>query len=462
MKTKKRNLLNLFICFVFASFIMGGCSMKSAGLSILEGGAAYMEKPSMELVLDRMNTAAAAARLSEEILKNIVITDTTDWPQRITGFSKDDLQPVTQALLLDGAYAAHGGLLSPVKANVVQVQNILYELPPDLYSQSGSCYKDGEKTLINGFYYHVKFNEKFDDGVEIEKKSLLDMKASDIGAVVASSAKSIFINQKCDSVPKKSRVKKREGLPKLITEGGEHSKSETSYTGVGNAFCSIIDSQKEENKLRPLYDKMNGLKIDIAEKYEQISVLEKAKDAIGKGEEPQGDDIPDTQDGCDHAIGEIRKDLEEDVAGIDGEKSLKSQLEDAELAFFEALANAGDSYTEIDEGQKKILTNIIDACTGMQEMLTGALTLTGVAIAKLPGALTGLPDELKALTDSVKNKEAKAVYIPLRLARLRFNAGNVIDNIKGIATVIDLDLKIANNIKKEAKKLLEKMEASDA
>ncbi len=450
MKTKKKNLLNPFVFFVFASFIMGGCSMKSAITSFGEIGGSVMEKPSMELVLDRMNTAAAAARLSNLILEEMHITATTDWPQRVTGFSKDDLQAMIPALALDGAYAAHGGLVSPVKANVVQVQNILYRLPPDLYSQSGSCYKNGEKTLINGFYYHVEYNGTSDEDVSVTRKSLLDMDASEIGAVVASSAKSIFINQKCDN----DGIKKRVGKLKPIAFEGGFGKR---YKGVKEAFFSIIENTEEDN-LSELYDEMNKLKQEVAERSERISVLEKAKDAISKGEKPRGRDLPSTKKGCDDEISVLRQSLQEK----------KEDLEDAKNSFFTALANAGDRSStgtgekDTDEEKKAILTNVIDACTGMQEMLTGALTLTGVAIAKLPGALTGLPDELKALTDSVKNKEAKAVYIPLRLARLRFNAGNVIDNIKGIATVIELDLKIANNIKKEAQKLLKRMEASDA
>ena len=450
MKTKKKNLLNPFIFFVFASFIMGGCSMKSAVTSIGEMGAAYLEKPSMELVLDRMNTAAAAARLSGKILNEIPITDTTDWPQRITGFSKDDLQPVTQALLLDGAYAAHGGVLSPTKANVVQVQNILYKLPPDLYSQSGSCYKNGEKTLINGFYYHVKYSA---DGkkVLVDRKSLLEMSASEIGAVVASSAKSIFVNKKCNT--DKISVTKREGFLEPIPMLERH------YEGVVAAFVGTIENRNEADDLGKLYNTLNDLKKEVAEGSERISVLEKAKDAITKGKKTQGYNLPDTKEECDEEIEAIRMSLEK---GTESEESTKSQLESAKTAFFEALDKAGDSSTGTDKGQKEILTNVVDACTGMQEMLTGALTLTGVAIAKLPGAVTGLPNELKALTDSVKNKEAKAVYIPLRLARLRFNAGNVIDNVKGIASIINLDLKIANNIKKEAKELLKRMEAPDA
>ena len=63
MQFSKFPLFNQFILVVFLLF-MSGCSGKSLLTSALEGGASYLENPSMELVLDRMNTAAAAAELS--------------------------------------------------------------------------------------------------------------------------------------------------------------------------------------------------------------------------------------------------------------------------------------------------------------------------------------------------------------------------------------------------------------
>jgi len=450
MEIKKKNVLNPLILFILASFIMGGCSMKSGMTSSFEMGAAFIEKPSMELVLDRMNTAAAAARLSDKILNTIEITETTDWPQRIVGFSKEDLQPVTQALLLDGAYAAHGGILSPIKANVVQVQDILYTIPPDLYSQSGSCYRNGEKTLINGFYYHVK------NASTIEKKSLLELPAGEIAAVVASSAKSIFINKKCN--PEEALIK-REGLLKPILIA-EDATSTDSYAGVILAFVNTIENGDEANNLSGSYQDLNDLKEEIIDKSKRLSELEKAKDTILNGKTPVGYNLPSTEEGCDKEITDIRMSLEK---GTESEEGLKSRLKSAKDIFGKALKDVDVSAcTGTDKGQKEMLINIIDACTGMQEMLTGALNLTGIAIAKLPNSVIGLPDEFKSLINSVKDKEVKAVYIPLRLARLRFNAGNVIDNIKGIATVIKLDLFIANKIKSKSKELLKRMEVPDA
>jgi hypothetical protein len=442
---------NLFIVVLFLLFL-NGCTGKSIITSALEGGASYLENPSMELVLDRMNTAAAAAELSDAILNEIDITDSTDWPQRVIGFSKEDIQPTLQALALDGAYVAHGGIVSPIKANVVQVQHVLYELPPDLYSQSGTCYKKGEKTLINGFYYHVGgrgikngTEDKTETVYSITQKNLLDLDFGTISTAVKQSAKNIFVNTECGSNDETlTNIVKREGLLRSVKSGLRR------YQGVMAALMGIVSNGDE---IQASYKNLDKLKKKIEEVSQELKKLEKSRNDFITGERDNLLIPYDSKDKYDDEITSRKSFLQENEA----------ELEDCEQLFLKNLEKISENDPAImeDAGKKKVLINIVDACTGMLEMLTGALTLTTISIAKLPTSVVGLPAEVQALVDSVKNKDVKAVYIPLRLARLRFNGGNVIDNIKLLAKIINIELSLTNKVKSEVEELLSKSGPAD-
>ena len=446
MQLREFKLSNLFIVVLFLLFL-NGCTGKSIITSALEGGAAYLENPSMELVLDRMNTAAAAAELSDAILNDIDISDSTDWPQRVIGFSTEDIQPTLQALALDGAYVAHGGIVSPIKANVVQVQHVLYELPPDLYSQAGTCYKKGEKTLINGFYYHVggrgikngKKN-KAEPVYSITQKNLLDVDSGTIFTVAKQSAKNIFVNTECDPNDETlTHIVKREGLLRSVESGLRR------YQGVMAALMGIVSNGDE---IQASYKSLDKLKKDIEEVSQELKKLEKSRNDFVTGERDNLLRSYDSKDQYDEEITSKKSFLKEN----------EPELDDYEELFLKDLEDISESDPAVmeDAGKKKVLVNIVDACTAMQEMLTEALILTTISIAKLPSSVVGLPTELQALVDSVKNKDIKAVYIPLRLARLRFNGGNVLDNIRLISGLINLELSLTNKVKSEVEELLSK------
>jgi len=147
VETKRLKFFIVCGFFLLASQMLTSCAVFRTGL---ESGSAYLEQPSMELVLDRLNTASSASMMVDVIFNDMAVSDTATWPRRLEKFADKDLQPVLRALALDGAYVSHGGFISPIKAHVVQAQHILYELPPDMYSSGGDFYKNGEETIING------------------------------------------------------------------------------------------------------------------------------------------------------------------------------------------------------------------------------------------------------------------------------------------------------------------------
>ena len=155
--------VTLLLLFIVTQLLSGCAVMRGAA----EGGMAMMEEPSMELVLDRLNTAAAAADIAHTCFNEVAVSDEVTWPKDLDNIQKKDIKPILNALAADGAYAAHGGIISPIKAHIALAQNVLYEIPPDLYAPAGSCYENGEETIINGIYYKINI-EQTPDGPQIK------------------------------------------------------------------------------------------------------------------------------------------------------------------------------------------------------------------------------------------------------------------------------------------------------
>lgn len=406
---KVRILISIAMLFLVTQFLFG-CAV---GRGILEGGAAYMEKPSMELVLDRMNTAAAATDLASTAFNKTTIGAESTWPKELESFSKESIKPIMVALGSDGAYAAHGGLISPIKAHVVQAQQILYDVPPDMYSGAGTCYKKGEPTLINGFYYKVYSQTKF----ESKSPTINEIK----NAIIASSKNIFNLSYKCPE--NSSQVLRRKGI--IAEKGGEYD----------NIWAALLKILPNGEKIEDRFKEYNDIKEDLLRLSDEIALCEGDKTRLKNNEEP------------------IKY---ENIAEIDEElnikkteaNELKNKLKGSKDNFNTVLDEISEfKGTVTDEKQLKTLANIVDVCKATEGLLTDAAILTVVALSKLPTSLTNLPNELKKMTHPKKG--VQNIYIPLRLARLRFNMGNVVDNIKIIATVMKNDLGITIKIHKE-------------
>lgn len=413
---KVRILISIVILFLITQFLFG-CAV---GRGILEGGAAYMENPSMELVLDRLNTAGAAAHLASTAFNNTTIGAESTWPKELESFSEKAIKPIMVALGSDGAYAAHGGLISPIKAHVVQAQQILYDLPPDMYSGAGTCYRKGEPTIINGFYYKVYSQDK----VESKNATINEIKS----AIVASSKNIFDLSYQCPE--NSSQVRRRKGI--IAEKGGE-------YDNIWNALHRILPNGE---KIKDEVKKYEDTKKALLCLSNEIALLEGDKTRLKNNEKPISKKYEN--------LTKIDEDL--NIMKTEAEE-LKNKLKESKNSLntvFEEISEFKGRIT--DEKELKTLANIVDVCKAAEGLLADATTLTVVALAKLPTSLTNLPNELKQLVNPKKG--VQNIYIPLRLARLRFNMGNVADNIKIIAIVLKNDLMLIAKIHKEVHGLI--------
>ncbi len=429
MKTPmKKNTKNLILLGVLIIFTQGfyGCAALTVATEAASAG--FLEQPSMELVLDRLNTASAAAELATVTFNDVPISDTSTWPKELNSMSGKDIMPVFRALALDGAYASHGGLISPVKAHVVLSQNVLYIVPPDMYSSAGSCYKKGESTIINGYYYKIN---SYND-IEYKDKPSGD----EIERAVKMGAENIFITTKCRG---SQTLVKRKG--KLKPQSGGVIKQ-----NIMQALYDILPNGKAIKAAYKEYDKIKKELLDIAE---TLAVLAKDKTKVEDGEKP------------------VRRystvaDIEEQIAiTLERKEEAGLELEERTMILKQVLENISEYKGEVTKpSDLKTLRNIIEACKAVEGLLGETVGVTTIAIAKLPQSIMNIHNEIKQMGGTAKGvnlgglSTVKAAYLPLRLARLRFNTGNVLDNIKAIVTVIMKETTVIATIHMELDDLL--------
>jgi Putative peptidoglycan binding domain len=412
----KKNMMKgaLLVLFVL---LFTGCAMVRAPLEIVES---MNEEPSVELVLDRMNTAAAAAQLAQSALNDVPISDSAEWPNRMESFTKKDIQPVMRSLALDGAYAAHGGVVSPIKAHVVEVQELLYELPPDMYSPAGSFYNWGESTMINGMYYRVYNKDKI---VKKTKPSLEEMKHA-----IGSAAKNLFVTKKTGEVSKRNGVLKN----------WQHIESrDNTYRSVMDAVFDIIP-EVDGHDLRAAYDDYMAAQSDYRDAEKKVSALSQQQEKAGKVE-------GNTSAKDSRAAEEIEKQLKSEQEAA---KKLKDVADEKKDIFKDLFGKIKDQDVVLSASQLDTLKNCVAACKGVEGLLADSVSLMTVAIVKAPKAVMNLPNEIKELKVH-KKPSASSLWVPLRLARLRCNASNIVGNVKTVVSSLKANLGLVMKIHKQ-------------
>ncbi|MEH0022105.1 MAG: peptidoglycan-binding protein [Desulfobacter sp.] len=442
LKQKRKRIKGFYtpvvILFVFSQFLIS-CSVVRTGM---ESGSALMEDPSMELVLDRMNTAGAASDLVTVVLNEMPISDTACWPRRLESFSEKDLEPLLKALSLDGVYQSHGGIVSPIKAHVVQVQNILYEVPPDMYALSGDFYTKGEATIINGTYYKINSYKN------IVVKA--DPCAKDVTEGLSAMGTNFLVKNS------KGEIEKRRGLLKNFDVTGTNQ-----YENLMEALFAIApnDAGTSLKSAYNAYENSRG-KVNVAS--EELLRLSADKKRLENKESPMGKFK--TEQAIEAQLKIRQKELEE----------LTADLEEKKNIFNKEMDNLESYKGTIDDPESvRVLLNIIYACKGAEGLMIDSVGLAGIAAVKLVRSLPNLPNEIKMLTPGsgglVKKEKgffdllggAKTVpemdtslWYPIRLARIKNNAGNVKDSISCIVQMLETDLALVRNIHSKAELLL--------
>jgi hypothetical protein len=423
LKMRIKILVLISILLIFTQ-VLSGCAVINIAV---EGAAAgLLEEPSMELVLDRVNTAASAADIAGVAFNNVPVSDDSTWPQDLNYISGKDIVPVLRALAFDGAYAAHGGIISNVKAHVVLSQHILYSVPPDMYSSEGACYKKGEATIINGYYYKIN---SYNDIIKKANPSKVEIKQA-VNTIVAN----IFKTGNCKE---KQTLLKRKG--KLKPQAGSNV-----YNNIYAAMFKILPNG---NDLKDAHKEYNRTRMKLLSISDSIAALEKDKKRLKDKKQ---------------ALGKYKN-----IAAVNEQininrsrkKEVEAKLQEANNIFLKILNEISEHKGEVtDKKALKTLENIKDASKAVENLLDESIGMTTIALAKLPNSLRKLPQEFNQLKDSVNKARQKikisSVYIPVRMARLRFNAGNIKDNIMAIITIMKNESKLAAKIHDELDELL--------
>jgi len=97
-----------------------------------------------------------------------------------------------------------------------------------------------------------------------------------------------------------------------------------------------------------------------------------------------------------------------------------------------------------------MLEKISAACKAINGLLIDSFVLTTIAAYKTVSSISGIGYEMKRM----KAQAATNPFIPIRLARLKANAGNVLGNIKTIVYVLKNDRRMVSLIKSTSDKVI--------
>ena len=433
---RKEMVRMLFFPLMISSLFFSCVSSNGKGPDNGEGmcravdtGAAVLEMPSLELVLDRLNSSGAALKLVNVILKDMAISDTAEWPARLNDFSPENMD----YLSMDGMYASHGGQVPCAKKHVMALQELIFKLPPDMYAMSGDFYKKGESTILNGKYYKVISHKKI---ITKENPSIQQLKDG-----VDSAIKHMTQRNKI------GQVEKRSGILRGVQIKGRR------YDNLMDAVCAISPNGK---KIYDAFERRNAAKERYEEQVEELREL--GKESGGKNSEE---------------VNILKEKLEKD----------EKALEEANNILIEELDNINKNVGCVsDPVSVQVLKNVSTACAGTSGLLWDSISLTTIALGKITqGVLQGysLSSELQAIKNpqqqsivgqmtsmfsGLGNKKKKApqcqtlapleIMIPLRIARLEANAENLLDSLNAIKNMLLEDRKLINKIQEKAELLI--------
>jgi hypothetical protein len=422
-KTFCKNFIFIAISLILIQFFTGCAYVRG----IIEGGMAYMENPSMELVLDRLNTAACVSMTAKAVLNDIPISRDSKWPEEMESFPSNQLSEIIRVLAMDRAYSDNGGKISPIKAHLVQVQTILYDVPPDLYAKQGDCYHVGEETFINNYYYKILSDGKF-----IKKAS---PSSSEMDAALANAIKQFldFSEPVCDHTTfYKRKGKYKEALVNKIA-------SENGYKNITHAIISVLEgyNARDISDLRSSLNEIKSVKEDIRQINTLTMTLENKKTLIKNKENVPGY----------NSVDQIDSDLSVKQKELTGKKERLEELQQMVNKSFENIQN---NLPIVSEDDLEMLEKISAACKAVNGLLIDSFTLTTIALLKTPTSVMGIRNELKRMNA----QKATNPFIPIRIARLKANTGNVIGNIRTIVYVLKNERSMVGLIKSTADQII--------
>jgi hypothetical protein len=370
---------------------------------------AYYEPPSLEMVLERVNTSARALDLGDLILHGIPISAASTWPSEVSrSIPPGEYGKLMGIVLMEAIYNFDSGFNpSPVKIRIMYQQGLLFDDFPSMYysrkyedadpspksvrdygkAVMGDAYNDG---FYKSFYYFLKFTPAFKP-----KKKLFSEKfegeAVDYYPNIREAIISLAENK--DAL--------REMLEELETVSEERK---VQLRNIDEAMAEIKRLKIKERDTK--FSERTPIRKEIAERKEEVK--------LG------------------------RNDL----------NAVNARYRESIKIWKVELASIRGQTAELDEQQRALAINIQHALDAVTELKMQATALVAVAIIKLPQSTLNLPEELKRL--------ARSPLARLRIERVIANSASLFDNagiIRGELSLLGAETASMNGLFKKRVKV---------
>ncbi len=409
MRSKRKKRALFFLKFFVVSVL---CLTASACATTTEALLAYSEPPSVEMVLERVNTAARAVELESIILNSMPISAASGWPRDISQSVPSRKRSGLMDIVAKEAIFSIGSPYrpSPVKMKLLYVQSLLFSSYPDAYYRRG--YMEGNLSPEEVNARVKRFGNEILGGVY-----------SDGYPDIFDKSFYRFLLFSPDFKPAKEHF--------IGTFKGKHVEF---YPNITEAVISLAENgealKEISQNLWELEDKKARALRDIAEisdRTGRLSAEEKSTNANHSREIKE--------------LEKERKVAESAYRAIAMEYREKLKIWEIELA------NIKTQATAFDDEQKALAANIQTAVDSAQRHLTQASVLITIAMIKLPVSIMNVRQEVRRIARSPL-PSLRIVRIWAGLASLSGNVA-IIKNELGLmkAQAAALDNLFGNRIK---------------
>lgn len=366
-----RSLLKFVACGTLLA-LASGCA------STLEMVEAAQEPPSVEMALDRINSAARVIELEEIILRAMPISAASTWPAKV-----DKPIPDADYGRLAGASAPEALLksfgkahLSPVRIKAMAVQTILFETAPDMHYQRKYIDTDPGPEVIRAFGGKV-LGENYSPAFN----PLMYR----------------FLKYSPDFIPKREHFTAKRG-----------DRAAEYFAGVEEAVLSLAENAEQLRAIRSDMEEISDKK-----KRALRDINDNARE-IGRLKDEDGNKNAAEISSLEEEIKTHRKEYDDAAAQFEGRLA----------AWRMELAKIKHQSAAFDGEQAALAANIQAAVSAIKGFHYDSITVITIALVRLPDSLMNIDKEVRHLMKSPLAEE--------RIKRITASAVALFDN----ATII--------------------------
>ncbi len=343
--------------------------------TVLETYQASQEPPSVEMVIDRVNTAARVFELEDIMLHAMPFSAGSRWPQDCAKPIPAGDSAQLAAIVAQDALFSPGSFFRPsaIRIRTLYLQSILFDSAPKLHYERKYMDTPPDNDAIRAFGNKM-LGENYDP---VFNQSLYR-----------------FLRYTPDFTPRRRHFEgKFEGAP------AEY------FANLEDAVISLADNQQQLQQIRgEMRETDDGKKRAVRDIEDAARQIKKLKD---EGERKNETEIRELE----NEMAAHRKEYEAAAARY-GELLSAWKME---------LAKVKKQTTAFTPEQRELAVDIQDAVDLVKSLDLDATTLVFIAMARLPDSLMNMPDELNRLLRSPLAGE--------RIARILLNIISLKDNL---------------------------------